>query len=263
MKILEKNRVKSYLLNYCSALIFFYFYSCNHRLEKTMTKNSNGSPGLVYIYPNKDDTLNLIYRVYYPDGKLQKEGFVKNGLNTGITTTYFHDGKIYKIDSLWADCNGRDKLCSKTVTEYNENGKLSQIFSVFNGHVGGLYSSYNASGVLIKQYNLKNDSIKDGNYSEFYDNGVLSMKATYKNDSMVGVTYYFKENGDTLKYYQNYKGEIDLPYKKWLDNGQILICKYTDSTQKRICLQWYNKNGKELKRKIVATPKSGLVIPNE
>ena len=155
--------------------------------------------------------------------------------------------------------NVRD--CNEILYRYNENGSISQQFIVAGGSLNGLSRHYNGNGVLVKEYYLINDSIKEGDYKEYFENGRILRQATYHMDTLVGTEYIFKENGDTAKYYSHYRGNPDLPYKKWLDNGNILLGNYSPKTSKYVVWKWYDKSGKELRTKIVHPSKNGFVTP--
>lgn len=261
MQIEQKNN--SLLVCYLLLIIIICLFSCKNDYKKIVAMNRNGTPGLVYEYANKNDTANFKVKIYYPDGRLQKEGAVVNGKYVGEIITYFHNGKIYEMDSLSEPCDIDSSPCTGALSRYNENGTISQRFSVIHRHVSGLSQNYDGKGILVKEYYLTQDSIKNGEYREYYDNGKLLYKAIYKNDTVIGYSYFFKENGDTLKYFLNYKGAMDLPYKKWLDNGDILTGNFLDKTKQKAVWKWYDKNGKEVKRKIVYQTKEGFISPEK
>jgi antitoxin component YwqK of YwqJK toxin-antitoxin module len=224
-------------------ILFIQTISCNGPTKKVMAKNRNGTPGVIYEYPDRSDTLNYLIKVYYPDGKIQKEAAIKNGKYVGEKITYFHNGKIYQIDSLSQPCEKELNDCDGTLIRFNENGTISQRFTVKEGNFNGLSQHYNGHGNLVKEYYLIQDSIKDGQYREYYDNGRISCLASYKNDTLEGYEYFFAENGDTVKYYNHYKGNLDFPYKKWLENGKILFGNYLDKDEKFVVWKWYRKTG--------------------
>ena len=194
---------------------------------------------------------------------MQKEATIKNGEYVGEKITYFHNGKIYQIDSMSQPCRMDVNACDGVLIRFNENGTISQHFTIKNGYFNGVSQHYDGHGKLVKEYYLLNDSIKDGMYKEFYDNGKTSRLASYRNDTLIGYEYFFKENGDTIKYYNHYKGDLDFPYKKWLDNGHILLGNYGDKTSKYVVWKWYDKTGKEIKTKILRPSKIGFVTPEE
>jgi len=246
---------------FCYILLFSILQAnaCKSSLKKVVARYASGTPRTVYEYPDRRDSLTYIIRIYYPDGRIYKVGTVKNGLFADKKITYFESGKIHQIDSLSKPCDKQADACDGSLIRYNENGTISQHYIIRNGQFNGLSQHYNGNGVLVKSYYLRNDSIKDGEYFEFYDNGIIARKATYKNDTLTGYEYFFKENGDTAKYYSHYKGNIDFPYKKWLENGNTLVGNSLNSNS--VIWIWRDKSGKELKRIKLFPDKSGFRTP--
>jgi antitoxin component YwqK of YwqJK toxin-antitoxin module len=230
-------------------------------MKKVIAKNKNGTPGIVFEYEDRNDTLNFDVKVYYPDGILQKEATIRQGKYVGRKMTYFHNGKPYQIDSLSQPCPINIDACDGAVIRYNENGSVSQRFTVKDGEFNGLSKHYDGRGKLIKEYILTHDSIKNGLYREFYDNGRISYLAYYSRDTLTGYEYFFKENGDTVKYYNHYKGVMSFPYKIWLDNGGTLYGEYKDSSMKEVVWKWLDKSNKEIKQRLMQAGPNGFNVP--
>jgi antitoxin component YwqK of YwqJK toxin-antitoxin module len=198
--------------------------------------------------------------MYYPDGQLQRIAQVVNGKYVGVIRTYFNSGKLYELDSLISACDVSSGECDETLIRYSENGKLSQRFTVRAGHFNGLSQQFDQKGLLAKEYELVDDSIKNGVYREFYDNGKILRSATLHMDTLVGYEYIFKENGDTLKYYSHYQGQMDFPYKIWLEDGGTAYGVRLKGEM--VLWTWYDKNGNILKRQTATPSKSGYVLPH-
>jgi hypothetical protein len=45
------------------TLAIFQIYACKNTVKKVMAKNKNGSIGVVYELPDKNDTLNFLMKV--------------------------------------------------------------------------------------------------------------------------------------------------------------------------------------------------------
>jgi antitoxin component YwqK of YwqJK toxin-antitoxin module len=235
--------------------------ACDYKLKKISKKYPDGTAAIVYDYPDKRDTLNYEMKIYFPTGKIQQELKVEKGKIVGAPIYFYPDGKISEIDSLMQPASIPANSWNGTMTCFYENGKISGRFIVKNGDVNGLTQHYNENGVLVKEYFVINDSIKNGEYNEFYPDGKLLRKATYSNDTLVGTEYIFKENGDTLKYNDYHNGRSSFPFKKWLDNGNVLEGNYLDGKHKAVLWRWYDKNGKEIRRKIAYPIKGAYVHP--
>jgi antitoxin component YwqK of YwqJK toxin-antitoxin module len=245
-------------------LIFLLFQiaSCKKPVKKIIGRYADGTPGVVYEYADKGDTSNYISKDYYPNGRIRRIAIVTDGQVTGKVTTFHENGKISQIDSLLHPRKIIDDGdWDADVTSFYDNGVISEKFEIRHGFISGLSKYYDKRGILVKEYYLIRDTIKDGEYREFYDNGRTSFKATYRNDSLVGTEYYFKDNGDTLKYCKIENGRESLPYKRWLDNGNILEGNFVDTSEKAVIWKWY-RDGKEIKMKS-AKPTNGVFINPE
>ena len=117
------------------------------------------------------------------------------------------------------------------------------------------------NGIIAKEYELKNGMTKNGIYREFYDNGKVAFQCKYRNDTVVGFGYYFNEKGDTVKYHNHYDGIISFPYKKWLDNGNVLSGDYTDKSKQSVTWKWFDKNGRQIKSKVAYAKVEGFAAP--
>ena len=71
-----------------------------------------------------------------------------------------------------------DNLKFKTLTKYNEDGKITLIASYNNG-------------------------IVDGTFKKFYENGILMEEGTYKMMKKVGLWKYYDEAGNLIKTEEN------------------------------------------------------------
>jgi antitoxin component YwqK of YwqJK toxin-antitoxin module len=242
----------------CTSSILLW--SCKSAGNRITERFPNGKPEVVHEMADRDDTLNYTLKVYYPDGQVKRVAQVVNGMYVGIITSYFGSGKIYEIDSLTAPCRTDLGNVDGNLTRYYENGNLCQKFSVKNGHFNGMSFHYDNKGTLAKMYTLLDDSIKNGIYKEFYDDGRVLRLATFHMDTLVGNEYIFKENGDTLKYYAHYQGQMDFPYKIWLDDGRTVYGVRVGEV--KVCWTWYDKNGHVMKKQIESPSPSGYTIPH-
>ena len=89
--------------------------------------------------------------------------------------------------------------CDEILLRYNENGTLSQRFCVKSGSFNGVSKHYNSNGVLVKEYYLIDDCIKDGEYKEFYENGNVLMRNYADTSGKIVVWKWYDINGKELK----------------------------------------------------------------
>jgi antitoxin component YwqK of YwqJK toxin-antitoxin module len=237
------------------------FICCGTKSKKVIKRYPDGKVLSVIDYPNKYDSTSCKISVYYHNGAKGKELIMQNGKYIDRKVTYHVNGVIEQIDSLSEPCDTSLDECNGKLIRYYKNGNILQRYMVQNGAHNGLTQQYNINGILIKTYILKHDSVKNGEYKEFHNNGKVAYMATYKNDTIVGYQYFFNEKGDTIKYYQTFNGQMDFPYKKWLPNGLIIIGDYTNNIEKSVTWKWFDKTGKEVKRKIAYPTKDGFTSP--
>jgi antitoxin component YwqK of YwqJK toxin-antitoxin module len=234
---------------------------CGHQVKRIMARYPNGNASTILIYPDSWDTNSYEMTNYYPDGKIFKVAQIKNGKYVGKKVTYFENGNVSQIDSLFNPCARHTKEWDGLLFRFNENGTISQEFTVKKGIFDGLFRQYSDSGVLIKEYYLVNDSIKNGLYEEFYRNGRVSLKLNYSNNTLTGLAYFFDPNADTSKYYGFRNNFRTFPYKRWLRDGQTMTGDVEDSAEKVIVWKWYDKNGVEFKREKSVGIREDYFIP--
>jgi hypothetical protein len=129
------------------VLLFFFLTGVKALLsQETKTENQNG-----------------YNKFYYPSGRLQSEGNLKEGKPEGFWINYFENGrkksegnrKNFQLDSIW--------------NFYNEKGILVQSFNYREGKKEGFKRIFEPdSGKLVSEEHFIAD-LKDG-YSFFYKN---------------------------------------------------------------------------------------------
>ncbi len=243
------------------TFLYFFVVSCKTEPKKIVYRYPNGDPETEIYYPDQADTTFFSIFKFHENGKIAIEATIEKGKYVGQKISYYHDGQIMQIDSLSKPCDTTQNECDGSLIRYFENGKISQRYIVKNNIFNGLSQHYLRNGMLVKEYELKNGMTKNGFYREFHDNGKVSFSCIYQNDTIVGFGYYFNKNGDTMKYHNHYDGIISFPYKKWLDNGNILYGDYTENSENSVLWQWFDQNGKQLKSKIANSKVEGFVAP--
>jgi len=251
---------KSFEIFLSILIITFLASSCKSPSKKIIGRFSDGTPIMIYEYPDHSDTSSFISITYYPNGRVHQRDTVKNFKVVGRPTVYYSNGNVYQIDSFFSSPDAFTNQWNGVMTQFYENGKISGQFSIKNGIIDGRSKHFNIDGILIKEY-FEKDSVKQGDYKEFYNNGKVSFQATFLNDVPVGYEYFFDENGDTVKYFAvNKNGESSLPYKKWLKNGEILQGDFADSTKNNVTWVWFSRDGKELRRKTERSTNKMFVV---
>ena len=251
------NITESYII---ALLLTVQIFSCK-RPGKKIERYKDGTIGIMYEYPDKTDTNTYTYVENYPNGRIHKRFNVQHNKIIGSPIIYYPGGTVYQVDSAFQPHDIYNPYWDGMTKRYYKNGLLQAELPVKKGVFEGLAKVFNENGILIKQYFLIQDSIRTGPYTEFYTNGTISVKAAYKNGLLDGMMYYFDEKGDTLKCYNTNKGEMVMPYKKWLDNGTILCGDYENDRGKTVIWKWYNKEGKLIKKERRELKGGGFAAP--
>jgi antitoxin component YwqK of YwqJK toxin-antitoxin module len=255
-------------MKYIFIILVFCLFSCRREIpepiitiqsEKSTSEINeiietfpNGNVKTEYIYFESKNDSNYTIKMYYENGQTEFKGIVRNGKFVGEKLNYHDNGVLREVDSILNPCDLDFCCCDGKVIRYFRNGELDQTFENRNGVANGLVSIFDrdSTGRLLKTSEYKN-SRKNGIEKIFFKNGKVHSIQEFKNDTAINFIYYFKENGDTLKYINHFKGKKDFPAKKWLKNGQIFYANYIDSNYKEVLFRWSDRNGNEIKREII------------
>ena len=241
-------------------LIHILFSSCNSTHEVTTSSYSNGNPKTQKIYHNKYNKSNFILLCYYETSEVELKATVKDNKFIGERITFYKNGIMKEIDSIALPCESNIFSCDGKITTFDSLGKISEFWYYKNGSEDGLLYGFRVNGKVdyISTYVAgKKHGIEKVNY----ESGNLEAISNYINDTIVDCIYFFKENGDTLKYYNHVKGKMAFPYKKWLENSIILYGNYLDKSNSKALWVWYDENYRELKRLIKVQSEGGFVAP--
>ncbi len=146
-------------------------------------------------------------------------------------------------------------------TRFYPNGTISQRYLVKLGKMNGLFQNYKENGIISKEYEVIDDSIKNGSYTEYHSNGIKSYQTTYLLGKPEGMEYYFNSSGDTTEYGMFSHDKYKFPYKKWLKKGEVLFGNYSNKEETMVKWQWFSSTGAELKTKTSFSPKHDFALP--
>ncbi len=134
----------------------------------------------------KNDTNIGEYIELYHSGNISKKGNVNMFTLTGISETYYPNGKLQSSDK-W------EKGVQIEYKEYDENNFLVKEKATLDGKLIGTNYFYSTEGVLLSRGQMFDDK-KHGDYEYFYSSGKLKSKETYSNDTLLTETIWH-ENG--------------------------------------------------------------------
>lgn len=258
----NQKKMKHPFIIHSAVFIILILLACRPGKEyrKTIETFPDGKVKKEYVYPDKDNTSDYSVYEYFSDGKIAFKATVKNNQYVGTKIKYYTNGKCQVTDSISGPCGLNVEFCDGKRSTFFSNGKPYEEYEIKNGEMTGkdVQFSNDSSGTLSEITNYEAGK-KHGEYSIYYPSGMISQKGMYENDKMVGVEYRFKENGDSLEIFHRYKGNPDVPWKKWLQNGEIFYADYIDSTRSTMILIWTDESGKEVRRD---TSKGPFMVPD-
>jgi|WetSurMetagenome_2_1015567.scaffolds.fasta_scaffold28941_2 uncharacterized protein len=138
-------------------------------------------------------------KIYYPNGKLSSEGYMRNGIPDGYWKTYNPSGILksegkrvnYLLDSTWVF--------------YNESGDTLQKVNYILGKRNGYTLSYGVASFSDPMHRYR-----------------IISRELYVNDSREGISYTYFENGK-IKEVILYKGNKRNGYSKEFNEAGLLI----------------------------------------
>lgn len=145
-------------------------------------------------------------KIFYPNGSLQSEGFLKDGKPEGYWISYYPTGvkksegrrTNYQLDSILVFYN----LVGDTVS------KMSYLNGLKNGYTFKYYEEpEQAIGKYISKELFVNDQL-EGTAYYYYESGLVKEMANYANNKREGFSYEFEKDGRIVAIYSYRKGVI-------------------------------------------------------
>jgi antitoxin component YwqK of YwqJK toxin-antitoxin module len=154
---------------------------------------------LVFVvrgYSQQSIQENGYNKMYYPNGKISSEGYMRNGKPDGYWKTYYPSGVMksegnrtnFLLDSVWVF--------------YNESGDTTEKVSYVLGKRNGYTVTFNTSevkdpmqrGHILSRELYVNDNKEGWSYS-YYPDGKVKEESLYTNNKRNGVTNEYDPNG--------------------------------------------------------------------
>lgn len=155
-------------------------------------KSSKGavfySPEINFTTKKPDDfssLLNGLKKDYYPNGKLMREYFVKNGSINGILKTYSDSGYVI------SEQNYTNGLANGMLKVYNRNGSIKGESNWIDGNSGGVIKEYFGNGNLKSESNCSGDIQKlSCQIKTYYEEGPLKSESISSNGEFISSISY-------------------------------------------------------------------------
>ena len=178
--IKDKDSLKKFGFEKFDGAIFIYTKEFKKRPVENInipsTRQMEMKNGNVWYYENQIYTGKFID--YYYSGRIQGEGFLKNGKLEGLRKKYFQNEKVsLERNYISSIPNGLDK-------EYFEDGSLKQKGEFVNGKEHGIWEMYFPNGKLKQQTNFQNGKMIEESKT-FYSNGKIDRTEKIVNDKIL------------------------------------------------------------------------------
>lgn len=171
-----------------------YYGGVRQGVKRTYDQEGNISEETFY----EKDT--LIYIKDYVKGRLHTEGFIKNGVLEGPFIRYYPNGKIE------VELQMKNGLSWNVISFHDTLGNNKNYGKFENGT--GDCDTYSQDGHLLSKIHF-DDGIVNGVVYDYYPNGQVEWEMNHSNGMMQGQTKYYNENGELIEL-QNYSnGERD------------------------------------------------------
>ena len=138
-------------------------------------------------------------KLYYPNGKISSEGFMRNGQPDGYWKTYFPSG-VMKSEG-----NRKNHLLDSVWIFYNEAGDTLQKVNYVMGKRNGYTFGYNVMhakdpmnrGKIVSKELYVNDK-REGQSIYYFTNGQIKEEVLFANNKRHGVSKEYNEGGTLI-----------------------------------------------------------------
>ncbi len=257
------------------------FYSDSGKVAVQITYTDGKKNGIRRTYHEDeiteenfvDDVKQGYTYIYFPDGKLRKEIFFKDGLESGVGKEFAKsDGRVIKLiyykKGFIEDIENINRIDAAGMKQgkwkyFYDNGQVSLEGEYKNDLKHGYFKEYAKDGTLLSTSKyiegiLQEDVAELAKLDikrEYYPNGKVKTVASYKNDVPEGIRREYSPEGEVVAGYVfkngtmigegiiDEEGNRDGPWKEYYPNG-ALKSEGTYDQGKRIN-QWkfYHPNG--------------------
>lgn len=195
-----------------------YWY--NGQVASTQVKDKDGNFKVTYLHPNGKEHYTMVYdksdadkavdgsyKVYFSNGKLEKEYSIRNNKLDGIYKEYYENGKL-KLDAQYVlgKLNG-------TYKKFFKSGHPDMVYEYTNGELNGLCQDFYDE--------------KESYFTQQYKNGVLhGLLERYNKNKVKYATVNFDNGSPVAVEYKNLEGKV--VYTAADKNGLTLLETYNE-----------------------------------
>lgn len=103
------------------------------------------------------------------------------------------EGTFVSIDKY----DDSKSVFTSLLTYYFPNGRIMSLANYNNGKLDGVSKTFNESGIMLKEFNYK-DNMRNGRCVTYYPNGNVESSIMYRNDAVSGEYVTYTENGSII-----------------------------------------------------------------
>jgi antitoxin component YwqK of YwqJK toxin-antitoxin module len=180
---------------------------------------------------------NGLWKYFYADGKLQREGTYKHGEENGYFKDYDKDGNLLTT-AKYADGTKLEDVAELVKLDlrkdYYPDGKV-KIAATYNkeGNLEGVRREYAPDGKIEKSFIFRNGIMigegivtekgeRDGDWKEYFNDGHLRAEGKYNKDIKEGPWKFYHPNGSVEQEGAYYKGKPEGEWRWYYPDGQLL-----------------------------------------
>lgn len=171
----------------------------------------------------KNDYLEGKFINYFENGVVSMEGVFKNGKIHGEVKLYNISGQIQSTTKFYdGEMVGHpDKTKSPEFALFPNAIKIMNNSTNYTTIEGNIEYTFDDSRKLIRECELDDNGVKNGEYTTFYESGATQSKGHYKNDYLEGgLTNYFEDGIVSIDgFFKN--GKIHGKVKLYDLSGQV------------------------------------------
>lgn len=172
-----------------------------------------------------DDTKQGMARYYYPNGKLKKTIYYKNGLAEGYSKVYGNNGRVLTLFEYKKGYIVSRERINRYDRKNRKNGRWKWFFSegslkkegvYSNGLKDGYFKHYDEKGNLSKVEKFVNGELQEDArevinlevVTDYYPDGSIKTVGTYENGIPEGIRREYDKNGTIIKSYVFHSGQM-------------------------------------------------------
>lgn len=144
--------------------------------------------------------LDSLCSFFYPDKKLQAQGMLRGGLETGSWQFFHPNGNLRAVGAY------QNGIPDGQWTYYDEQGQVVATGALRGGCKYGEWTFYANGSITAKGY--FEDGLKNGTWTDYYLNGKIRAQGSYAYDREHGEWRYFHSNGQARQTEQWQAGKL-------------------------------------------------------